>query len=57
MRRTVKVNMINKYSKNFYMEFGITATDFCNNLRYVFAAENFGQAIQLVRRNHFLGLG
>ena len=57
MQRTVKVNMINKYQKVSYMEVGFTATDFCNNLRYIFATENVGQAIKLIKKKHFVGLG
>lgn len=42
MERTVKVSMINKYQKVSYTEIAFTATDFCNNLRYIFATENVG---------------
>lgn len=57
MQKTVKVQMINKYSKVFYGELGLSATEFCNNLRYVFATENVGQAISLIRKKHFVGMG
>lgn len=57
MRRTVKVQMINKYSKIFLVELAISATDFFNNMKYVFASDNIGQAISLIRKKYFLGLG
>ena len=46
MQKTVKVHEINKFSKVFYGELAFTATDFLNNLRYVFATENLGQAMR-----------
>lgn len=57
MQNTVKVHEINKYSKVFYGELAFTATDFCNNMRYIFATENIGQAMSLIRKKHFVALG
>ena len=42
MRKMVKVQEINKYQKVFYGELGIYGTDFLNNLKYIFHAENVG---------------
>lgn len=57
MKKTVKVEMINKYQKVFYAELAFSAEDFCNSLKYFFVTDNIGQAMNLCRQKHFVGLG
>lgn len=56
MKKTVKVNTINKYQKIFYGELGITATQFCNNITGIFSAETYSQALRLIKKKHFMGV-
>ena len=50
MKRTVKVNLINKYGKVKFCEFAINATDFCNEV-------GRGKTLRMPRKKHFVGVG
>lgn len=57
MSRTVRVQSINKYGKVFLAEIAFSATEFLNAMQYVFVSANYGQAMSLIKRKYFLGLG
>ena len=57
MKKTMKVNTINKYKKVFFAEFGITATQFCNNMTSIFSANTYQEALKLIKKKHFVGVG
>jgi len=44
MKKTVKVNTINKYQKVFYGELAMNAAPFCNNMTSFFSAETIKNA-------------
>ena len=57
MKRTVKVQMINKYSKVFLAEICFSAVEYLDQVRSFSLTENFSDAMSLCRRKYFLGLG
>lgn len=48
--------MINKYSKVFFGELAFSATDFCNGIKYFWAAENLTNAQKQIGKKHFVGV-
>ena len=57
MKKTVKVNTINKYQKVFYAELGITSAQFCDNMTSIFSAKTYQEALRLIKKKHFMGVG
>ena len=57
MNRTLRVQLINKYSKVFLAEICFSGVDYLNQVHSGTFTDNANQAMSLCRRKYFLGLG